>query len=117
MPDDSHHDSVVDLTVKNNAHTLAYELICHRGPTRRLTVLDVGCASGLFGAALRRAGHEVWGIEQSTQAAAARERLDRVITSSVEEFLRSPEATAEGFDIVSFVDVLEHLVDPLTVLR
>jgi 2-polyprenyl-3-methyl-5-hydroxy-6-metoxy-1,4-benzoquinol methylase len=116
VPDDSYHDSVVDLSVKNNAHTVAYDLICHRGPERRLKVLDVGCASGLFGAALRRAGHEVWGVEQSPQAQAARDRLDHVVAGSVEDFLRSPEAAAE-FDVVSFVDVLEHLVAPEAVLR
>jgi 2-polyprenyl-3-methyl-5-hydroxy-6-metoxy-1,4-benzoquinol methylase len=111
------YESPIDLSIKNNAHTLAYELIRDRFTGRRLRILDVGCASGPFGAALRQAGHEVWGIEKSSQAAVARDHLDHLFLGTVEEFLRSGEATPESFDVISFIDVLEHLVGPSSVLR
>lgn len=84
-------------------------------PTGAKRVLDVGCGHGGFGAALKRERPrtEVWGIEVNhTAAAVASERLDRV--------LRTPfpgAVGAERFDVVSFLDVLEHMADPWEALE
>lgn len=79
-------------------------------------ILDVGCAAGELGAALKRAGaREVVGIEASAEAAAqARNQLDRVIVGDAQ----SPDLPLESasFDYVIFADILEHLVDPWTAL-
>ena len=80
-------------------------------------VLDVGCDTGRFGEALRRLkGCRVDGIEPDGAAAeVARGRLDRVWQRRVED------ETAFGdvgqYDVVLFLDVLEHLVDPWRALR
>jgi 2-polyprenyl-3-methyl-5-hydroxy-6-metoxy-1,4-benzoquinol methylase len=80
-------------------------------------VLDVGCDTGRFGEALaRERGCEVHGIERDPEAAReANQRLRRVHVRS---------ADAEGalteigsFDAVLFLDVLEHIYDPWSVLR
>jgi 2-polyprenyl-3-methyl-5-hydroxy-6-metoxy-1,4-benzoquinol methylase len=79
-------------------------------------VLDVGCGSGAFGAAIRRRqGAEVWGLEVNADAAEqAKQQLDRVLVGdALESFRKLP---AGYFDCVVFNDVLEHLVDPYTVL-
>ncbi len=79
-------------------------------------VLDVGCAEGVMGGELKASlGAEVWGIEFVPEAAErAKQRLDRVLVGTVEENLdKLPDG---GFDAVIFADVLEHLVDPGTVL-
>jgi 2-polyprenyl-3-methyl-5-hydroxy-6-metoxy-1,4-benzoquinol methylase len=79
-------------------------------------VLDVGCGEGRVGRALRRAGAEwLTGVEVVEAAAAvAREAYDEVLTGRVEDRL----ADARGpFDTICCYDVLEHLVDPDTVLR
>ena len=50
-------------------------------------VLEVGCSGGYFGEALKKVGHEVWGIEMNPEAAQeASEVLDRVFTQSIEAF-------------------------------
>ena len=74
--------------------------------------LDVGCASGALGAALKAAGATwVAGIEREPAAAArARERLDLVVEGSVID-VDLPFAESE-FDVLVFADVLEHLPDP-----
>jgi 2-polyprenyl-3-methyl-5-hydroxy-6-metoxy-1,4-benzoquinol methylase len=75
-------------------------------------VLDVGCASGALGAALKEAGAAyVAGVERHPLAAAkARSRLDAVIEDDV---LSAPIPFAEGtFDYIVFADVLEHIPDP-----
>ena len=79
--------------------------------------LDIGCGEGGVGRSLQAAGAtEVHGVELLEAAAArARESLDEVIASSVEDALAS--GVLKGpFDTICCYDVLEHLVDPGAVL-
>ncbi|HEV7846927.1 MAG TPA: class I SAM-dependent methyltransferase [Thermoleophilaceae bacterium] len=87
-------------------------------PRSASRVLDLGCASGVLGAALKaRQGAEVVGIELSPDYAAdAATRLDDVICADVAETLEEPEELGR-FDCVVAADVLEHLVDPWTALE
>jgi methionine biosynthesis protein MetW len=88
-------------------------------PTGARRVLDLGCASGALGAGLKRRADppEVVGIElDPAYAAAASERLDRVVQGDVERALAETEDLGR-FDCVVAADVLEHLVDPWTALR
>jgi 2-polyprenyl-3-methyl-5-hydroxy-6-metoxy-1,4-benzoquinol methylase len=79
-------------------------------------ILDVGCAAGELGRALKRSGAaEVVGIEQNQEAASlAREKLDRVLIEDAQSSqLAIPESS---FDYILFADVLEHTRDPWTML-
>lgn len=87
---------------------------------RGLKVLDVGCGSGMHGAALKAAlGHEVYGVDNSpVSIAKARTRIDGAELVDV----RRPDlypfpGASSGFDLLVFSDILEHLTDPLDVLR
>jgi 2-polyprenyl-3-methyl-5-hydroxy-6-metoxy-1,4-benzoquinol methylase len=80
-------------------------------------VIDVGCASGALGRALKekRPGIEVRGIEPvAEQAERARRFLDDVHVAGADEPLPSHWPLP---DCVIFADVLEHLVDPWQTLR
>ena len=116
--DEQSYDGVIDLAVQNNSHTKAFNFMaeaCHGRPAR---ILEVGCASGYFGAVLRQHGHEVWGVEASPKAAAvARTRLHRVYIGTIEEFLASRVVGEVAFDFIVFGDVLEHLVHPTQILQ
>lgn len=86
---------------------------------RPRTVLDVGCGVGLNGLAAKRKGARVTGIEivEATRAR-AKERLDEVLSIDI----TSDEAVRKGlegrtFDLMLFADVLEHVPDPVGVLR
>jgi GT2 family glycosyltransferase/2-polyprenyl-3-methyl-5-hydroxy-6-metoxy-1,4-benzoquinol methylase len=79
-------------------------------------VLDVGCAAGVMGEAVKRRQQcEVVGIELDPRAAReAEEKLDRLIEGDVE----SLDLSSLGrFDVVVCGDVLEHLRGPAQVLR
>lgn len=84
-------------------------------PERLGAVLDVGCGAGGVGRGLRERCERLVGIElEPTVAERAREVYDLVLVGSVEERL----ADAGGsFDTILAYDVLEHLVDPASVLR
>jgi 2-polyprenyl-3-methyl-5-hydroxy-6-metoxy-1,4-benzoquinol methylase len=84
------------------------------GAPRR--VLELGCAGGAFGAALkaRYPGATVTGIEAGRAAAAvAATRIDRVICSRIEEVDFAAAGLMPGeFDTLIAADILEHLANP-----
>jgi 2-polyprenyl-3-methyl-5-hydroxy-6-metoxy-1,4-benzoquinol methylase len=111
--DGPRYDTDVDLSNRNNSHTLMVELI---GGNKR--VLDVGCATGYLARALRERGCTVSGFESDPEAAEeARPHLDRLVVGDVERTDLAEAFGEERFDVVVFGDVLEHLRDPLPVLK
>ena len=87
-------------------------------PIRRL--LDVGCAGGEAGGALKREMPElrVTGIEnEPATAARARGALDRVIEGGAPQVLAALMGEGARFDALLFADVLEHLEDPIAALQ
>lgn len=110
------YQAVIDLSAKNNSHTMAYEYVEKVAQGKVLQVLEVGCSAAYFGSALKSAGHVVWGIEPNhVSAAVAAQRLDYVFVGIVEDFIKNhPE---KKFDVITFGDVLEHIADPGEVLK
>jgi SAM-dependent methyltransferase len=90
------------------------EILEHVPKTAR-RVLDLGCATGTTGAALKaRQDVEVVGIElEPDYAREAATRLDRVLVADAQD----PPADLGRFDVLVAADILEHLTDPWTALR
>ena len=81
----------------------------------RLRILDVGTSNGYLGASLGQLGHSVVGIERDTSCAEeARRYYDSFHVHDIEDFDFSYRGE---FDYVLFADILEHLRDPISVLR
>lgn len=80
-------------------------------------ILDVGCGAGVLGSALKeKANAEVWGIEFNEKAAIeAQLKLDNVIPGKAEDAIA--DLPDNYFDTIIFADVLEHLVDPYSVIE
>jgi 2-polyprenyl-3-methyl-5-hydroxy-6-metoxy-1,4-benzoquinol methylase len=111
--DGPRYDTDVDLSNRNNSHTLMVELV---GGTKR--VLDVGCATGYLARALTERGCTVSGVEFDPEAAEeARPHLERLLIGNLETMDLAGAFGDDRFDIIVFGDVLEHLRDPLPVLR
>jgi SAM-dependent methyltransferase len=86
---------------------------------RPRTVLDVGCGVGLNGAAIKRTGAHVTGIEIVPRSIErARKVLDEVLAADIGSDRALHDALgARRFDLIVFADVLEHTVDPRAVLE
>jgi 2-polyprenyl-3-methyl-5-hydroxy-6-metoxy-1,4-benzoquinol methylase len=109
----SKYDTSVDLSNKNNSHTLIVESV---GRGKR--VLDVGASTGFLAEVLTGRGCSVTGIEIDPDAARqAEEFCERVIVGNVEELDLEGEIGDETFEVLIFGDVLEHLKDPQRALE
>lgn len=72
----------------------------------KLSILDVGCATGLFVAVATARGHSVLGLEPNPRmAASAKEKGLNVIEGYFPDALPSDIA----FDLITFNDVFEHI--------
>jgi 2-polyprenyl-3-methyl-5-hydroxy-6-metoxy-1,4-benzoquinol methylase len=91
----------------------------HLGDLRRYKragrLLDVGCSAGIFLKAARAAGWEVCGVELSEDTASiARQRFGLDVRGGA---LTESTFAPASFDAVTLWDVVEHLPDPVPVLR
>ena len=80
-------------------------------------VLDVGCGEGTFVKQIKdKTGAEAWGIELMAEPGAeAKKILDKVFVGPCENFV--VDLPENYFDVIYCNDVLEHLVDPYSVLN
>jgi 2-polyprenyl-3-methyl-5-hydroxy-6-metoxy-1,4-benzoquinol methylase len=86
---------------------------------RPRTVLDVGCGIGLNGAAAKRTGARVTGIEiVPASIERAKKVLDEVLVADIEREASLRDALGQRrFDLLLLADVLEHTADPRAVLE
>lgn len=81
---------------------------------RRGRLLDIGCGRGEALVAAAQAGWEAIGVEPSAEFAAAGRALGVEIVNGTVADLTEPE---HSFDLVMLSGVLEHVYDPLEMLR
>lgn len=100
-------------TERDNLYMHALALMDRELPGRG-TVLDVGCGGGRFLSLCQADGWKAAGVEPSPEAAAHARRR------GIEVHGRSwpvPSLPDESFDVVTFINVLDHLPDPFEALR
>jgi 2-polyprenyl-3-methyl-5-hydroxy-6-metoxy-1,4-benzoquinol methylase len=106
------YDEIVDKNTPNNAHAFLVNMV---GSNKR--VLELGAASGSVTRALVQDGCKVTAIEYDAEAAAD---LKEVAHEAIVGDLNDPswaDSLTGDFDVVTAGDVLEHLLDPVGVLR
>ncbi len=91
-------------------------------PLRGQRVLDVGCGGGILADAMARKGAEVLGIDLATKSLrVAQLHALEAQTPNVSYQEISAEALAQeqpmGFDIVTCMEMLEHVPDPASIVR
>lgn len=94
---------------------LRTDVLAHVPPAAR-RVLSIGCGSGVTEAELVKRGLEVVGIELDPKAAQrARSRGLTVFGGDATQI--ASELAGRTFDCLIYADVLEHMADPVAVLR
>ena len=85
---------------------------------RGLRLLDVGCGGGILSEALAERGASVLGIDlaESALQAAEAHRAGQAVEYRLESS-RETAARGEVFDVVTCMEMLEHVADPAAVLR
>ncbi len=112
MSDPLRYTARIDLRNVNDSHAFAVAAV-----PAGSNVLDVGAADGSVARLLGQMGCRVWGVEYDPEAAGmAQEWCEDVIVGDIEQ-LDLKGALGRRFDVILFLDILEHLKDPLTVLR
>lgn len=80
-------------------------------------ILDVGCASGYLGKILMAQGNVVYGIDGNVEAVTeAKKFYQEAFCVDLNNFDHVPFGDKK-FDVIVFADVLEHLIDPESVLK
>lgn len=109
----SRYHAAIDPADENNSHAAMLRMV---GFNKR--VLEAGCASGHVSEQLRAQGCSVVGVEiESEIVEPAMQWLERAVIGDIEDSSLWQELDGEEFDVVLFGDVLEHLKEPLGVLR
>ena len=83
--------------------------------TRQGKLLDVGCLWGSFLGQAHRNGFDVVGVEPFGKAATYVKEVLKLNAS--QGTLRSANFPSESFDVVTILDVIEHLSDPVAELK
>jgi len=97
------------------------QFVAERAAMAGARVLDVGCGGGLLCEALARSGAQVTGIDlapgmiEVARLHAAEEGLD--ITYKVSPAEELAKVDAGGFDVVTCMEMLEHVPDPERMLK
>ncbi|MBX2807031.1 MAG: bifunctional 2-polyprenyl-6-hydroxyphenol methylase/3-demethylubiquinol 3-O-methyltransferase UbiG [Cellvibrionaceae bacterium] len=99
---------------------LRSQFIDERSPVAEMTVLDVGCGGGILSESLAQRGAQVTGIDRG-EAPLAVARLHAQQTGlDIDYQCISAEALAneraERFDIVTCMEMLEHVPDPAAIV-
>jgi 2-polyprenyl-3-methyl-5-hydroxy-6-metoxy-1,4-benzoquinol methylase/uncharacterized protein YjiS (DUF1127 family) len=112
MSDPLRYTAHIDLRNVNDSHAFAVAAV-----PAGSNVLEGGAADGSVARMLGQIGCRVWGVEYDPEAARlAQEWCEDVVVGDLEQ-LDLKGALGRHFDVILFLDILEHLKDPLTVLR
>jgi SAM-dependent methyltransferase len=99
---------------KQEEHSLLLDGVARLG-IRGGSLLDVGCFSGMFLANAKKRGFTVFGVEPNREAFLR--LVNELQINVVHGSLSSARFSTDSFSVVSFLDVIEHLPDPINELE
>ena len=85
----------------------------------RWRLLDVGCGEGYTLAFFHEQGWSVKGVDFSSAGVESKNPgcIDALVTGDIFALLKAEMATSETYDVVWLQNVLEHVLDPLDLLK
>ena len=112
ISDEAYIASLEGLRVKNFA--LILKQLQQTKPEPGLSILDVGCASGLFMHTAQQWGYTATGIEPNQPLFAATQRQGLNV---IHDYFPPQEDLNKKFDVIIFNDVFEHIPDVHAILE
>jgi 2-polyprenyl-3-methyl-5-hydroxy-6-metoxy-1,4-benzoquinol methylase/GT2 family glycosyltransferase len=94
-----------------SSHAILLDMTSDLPPSR---ILDLGCSGGYLAEKLRANGHTVVGIDHM-DVPGVRGRVDHFVVADLQDGI--PDDVGDGYDLVIAGDVVEHLPNPLELLR
>jgi 2-polyprenyl-3-methyl-5-hydroxy-6-metoxy-1,4-benzoquinol methylase len=83
-------------------------------------ILDVGCGYGLLSKHLKRTYPKLnfYGIEHAKEASQSSQKILKLLRCDIEDIsLIKRQLNTQKFDVIIFSDVLEHLYDPVGIIK
>ena len=90
---------------------------CSFCPLEGRTALDVGCGAGLLAEPLARLGAKVTGIDASSAVINVAREHSAAMGLSIDYRAGDVQDLDGKFDLVTSMEVIEHVAEPLTFLR
>jgi len=114
-------DSAGELKSLHDINPLRVKYIDNIVKLKDKTVLDVGCGGGILSESMCKIGAKVSGIDMSTDAIKVAKlhqhesgtKVDYSVTTAEEFAAKNPEK----FDVVTCLEMLEHVPDPVSVIK
>jgi glycosyltransferase involved in cell wall biosynthesis len=95
---------------EGSSHTAILRILEQTPPGK---VLDIGCSSGQLSSRIREFGHYVVGVDHAKEPGVL-DHVDEFVLADLDQGL--PEVGG-GFDVVVAADVIEHVRNPVALLR
>jgi 2-polyprenyl-6-hydroxyphenyl methylase/3-demethylubiquinone-9 3-methyltransferase len=90
---------------------------CSRSPLDGKSALDVGCGAGLLAEPLARLGASVTGLDASPEVIAVARQHAAAMGLAIDYRVGDVQALEGQFDLVTAMEVIEHVADPETFLK
>jgi 2-polyprenyl-6-hydroxyphenyl methylase/3-demethylubiquinone-9 3-methyltransferase len=90
---------------------------CSRSPLDGKSALDVGCGAGLLAEPLARLGASVSGLDASPEVIAVARQHAATMGLAIDYRVGDVQALEGQFDLVTAMEVIEHVADPETFLK
>jgi 2-polyprenyl-3-methyl-5-hydroxy-6-metoxy-1,4-benzoquinol methylase len=114
------YEQLTDIEYEQTHDTRLLQLrwllnLARRSAPAARTLLDIGAGVGLLVAEARRVGLEAVGVEPSRALVAASRRLNSV--DLLPGVFPHPALARRQFDIICMIDVIEHVAQPVEMMR